>query len=249
MIRRLSSRLYKVLGLQGVVVILTVLMVILGDLVGGIFLEQRLRHQFELNSASTLHRAAIVTEEFLSTQYEQPTAPDVDEIADRVSTLIGTRITIMSDDGTVLGDSSLDGEALRSVENHRDRPEVRGALASGESSSSRYSATIEMDMLYLARSYSLDTVPPTRMVVRVARPLSELDDQILTLRYILLLAGLMTLIPVGIAGTLFSTMLSRKVRRILSSAPDPSTLLGGGLPAAAPGWNSRLGSSPPRLFV
>lgn len=60
----------------------------------------------------------------------------------------GTRITLISQDGTVLFDTSAD--ALK-LENHADRPEVAAAQANGEGTSSRYSTTQLMKNFYYAR--------------------------------------------------------------------------------------------------
>jgi two-component system phosphate regulon sensor histidine kinase PhoR len=208
------------------VVGITFALVVLGDIIGGVFLEQRLRHQFETEATGELHRVALITEDILSARLTAPTREHVDELADHISPLIGPRVTIMNSNGDVLGDSSLDGEELRTIDNHANRPEVRGALATGEASSTRYSATIERDMLYLARSYAPQSAPSSRMVIRVARPLSELDEQILTLRYVLLFAGLLTLIPLGIAGTLASAIFSRRFSDILATAALRASPLG-----------------------
>ena len=59
-------------------------------------------------------------------------------------------MTIIAPDGTVIADSALSGEALRAVENHRNRPEVQGALVSGAGSSVRHSTTVGDDLLYAA---------------------------------------------------------------------------------------------------
>jgi two-component system phosphate regulon sensor histidine kinase PhoR len=52
---------------------------------------------------------------------------DLDDEADRLAQLIGARVTLIAADGTVLGDSDLDGQALSDVENHAQRPEVQKA--------------------------------------------------------------------------------------------------------------------------
>src|SRR4029078_8181806 len=52
---------------------------------------------------------------------------DIDDEADRLSQLMGTRVTLIGADGRVLGDSDLEGQALADVENHLQRPEVQEA--------------------------------------------------------------------------------------------------------------------------
>lgn len=65
------------------------------------------------------------------------------------------RLTWIAPDGAVLYDAAGDAERM---ENHADRPEVREALAKGESSGVRYSSTLTQQTLYCARLLSDGTV-------------------------------------------------------------------------------------------
>ena len=72
-------------------------------------------------------------------------------------------------------------------------------------------------MLYLARSFSLpheDTI----IVLRVSRPLSEIDDEVRDLRFALLYAGMMSLLVAAFAGGLLSFLANRRLQPILSAA-------------------------------
>ncbi|MEL7609369.1 MAG: ATP-binding protein [Bacillota bacterium] len=60
---------------------------------------------------------------------------------------VGTRMTLIATDGTVLYDSAADAGTM---ENHLDRPEVQAALRSGSGESSRYSDTLNEKILYHA---------------------------------------------------------------------------------------------------
>ncbi|NLT63720.1 MAG: hypothetical protein GXY01_04550 [Clostridiales bacterium] len=73
---------------------------------------------------------------------------DADEQASAFSAAIGDiRITIVSSDGTVLGDSQADH---RTMENHLDRSEIIQASASGQGTSVRNSETIGKKLVYSA---------------------------------------------------------------------------------------------------
>ena len=78
----------------------------------------------------------------------------------------GARVTLIAANGTVLADSEHDPATM---ENHASRPEVRDALTRGRGSSIRHSATLGLDMLYVAVAERRAGVA-TR-VVRVALPL------------------------------------------------------------------------------
>jgi hypothetical protein len=57
---------------------------------------------------------------------------ELDEEADRMGRLAGIRVTLVADDGRVLGDSSEDGAALAAMENHRGAPgDSGGARTTG----------------------------------------------------------------------------------------------------------------------
>ena len=82
--------------------------------------------------------------------FEGRPSDELDALIDAAARDVHARVTIIAPDGRVLADSSLSGEALRAVENHRDRPEVQEAMASGSGSSVRHSATVGDDLLYAA---------------------------------------------------------------------------------------------------
>lgn len=74
----------------------------------------------------------------------------VDDLVDRAGHSTETRITVVSLDGTVLGDTTASGEGLRAIENHGGRPEVRDALALGEGADERLSSTAHERQMYVA---------------------------------------------------------------------------------------------------
>lgn len=114
--------------------------------------------------------------------------------------LIDRRVTIIAADGTVVGESH-DDPAL--MENHLDRPEVIGAMQTGQGSSTRFSHTVGYQMMYTA-------VPVTaggELVgfVRMALPLRQVQANVAhlqrTLIGVTLVAGVLAvLIAMVIAG-------------------------------------------------
>ncbi len=71
--------------------------------------------------------------------------PDYLERLDNVE--VNTRVTRIGADGTVLYDS---GRDEKSLENHKDREEIKQALASGEGEITRMSDTRDREMYYYA---------------------------------------------------------------------------------------------------
>ena len=66
----------------------------------------------------------------------------LDTEADWIGALIAARVTLIAEDGVVLGDSAEPFEALAAMENHAARPEVVAARESGLGMSRRASTTL-----------------------------------------------------------------------------------------------------------
>jgi two-component system, OmpR family, phosphate regulon sensor histidine kinase PhoR len=133
----------------------------------------------------------------------------LDNLCRQLAGDLGSRITVIARDGTVLGDSS---EASAKMENHAGRPEVAEALRSGSGTAIRYSTTVGYEMLYRAfyQRGSRDG-----RIVRVAMRLENVESVMGGLRRSLL-TGLALASAAGlILAWLFSRYLSRRFRRLL----------------------------------
>src|SRR3954451_10944211 len=142
---------------------------------------------------------------------------ELDGEADSLGRLIAARITFIAADGTVVGDSELNPEELRTLENHAGRPEVRQAVATGLGIARRHSTTINTDMLYVAVPVQSPAAPGLA-VVRLALPLTEVREQLLAVRRYALVA-----MGVGFLGALAlswgaSVLVSRRVLAIAAAA-------------------------------
>ena len=138
---------------------------------------------------------------------------NLDTIAKSIGNEIGTRITLIAIDGTVLGDTDQDPATM---ENHATRPEVIAALASGVGQATRYSATLHENMMYVA-------VPVTDQgkvlgIARVALPLtaveSSVNSTVMTIAGAVAIAALLVII----ATALLARMITRPVRQITRAA-------------------------------
>jgi two-component system phosphate regulon sensor histidine kinase PhoR len=102
-----------------------------------------------------------------------------------------TRVTLIGADGRVLGDSEVAVEDLARVENHAERPEVRGALAGRLGRDLRASATIQTPLLYVA----LPVHDGGRIVgvLRLALPVSMVSASWAAVHRVMLGGGLVAL--------------------------------------------------------
>ena len=131
-------------------------------------------------------QANLVREFLLETLPDTLSYEVVDGFIDRLGADSTARLTFIGRDGIVWGDTERDGQHLRDMDNHRNRPEVQGALAEGIGTIDRYSDTVMTTLRYLALPVVRDG--ETIGICRVALPMIAIDTAIAQLRWLLLLA-------------------------------------------------------------
>ena len=131
----------------------------------------------------------------------------------------GVRITLIDASGRVRADTDVPEAELAGVENHAGRPEVAAALRGGVGSATRRSATIGSDLLYLA-------IPggPEQGVVRVALPLTEVNQVVRGAQSTVLVAALLAVL----LGSLLAWAAGRSVARPLTEAADAARAIAAG---------------------
>ncbi len=95
-----------------------------------------------------------------------------------------SRITVVANDGKVLGDSNYD---FRKMVNHRNRPEIKQAFNGREGFSSRYSETLKENLIYVA--YPITIEEKIVGVIRVAKIQTQLNN-LLTRIKLLIVGGI-----------------------------------------------------------
>jgi len=155
--------------------------------------------------ASRAKLAARIIEETGQLGGKHPPETDLDPLVDELGALAGARITLVTREGVVLGDSEEDPAAMV---NHAERPEIKTALGGQIGSALRWSATLGKEMLYVA-------LPPDPAlggaVVRAATPSVTIGAAMKGFSS-RLLAGA---IAIGALGAALALVLSRRVIRPL----------------------------------
>ncbi len=191
------------------------------SVLGGVYLQNQLRNTYESRLKMQLLEKANITLEALrelkSEKAHVQTYPlsseSVDRWVDRFGKAAASRITVIGSDGVLIADTDLDGPALLKAGNHANRPEVLEAVAKGIGSSSRFSTTVNHNMLYVAVRGG-----PAGSVVRVSMPTKEVEEAIGRLHMILLAAaGLGLLIASAVAG-LASHFAAETLRNLVERA-------------------------------
>ena len=130
------------------------------------------------------------------------------QIADEQARVAGARCTVIDKSGHVLADSEADASTM---ENHAQRPEFMAALKGNIGSSSRLSRTIGNPYLYVA-------VPVPGGAVRMAYPLSAIQQAKRQIRRILLEASALAFAIALLIAGFTARSISRRLRNIVSFA-------------------------------
>ncbi len=189
---RLFSRLYA-----GYVVIIVLTTLIVGVLVS---------RQVTQNSTREIHQSLAVRSELLSEIAREALLKRAGSLQQTVIELgrkTGSRLTIISTDGVVIADSR---ESPSNMDNHRQRPEIVEADRMGSAITSRYSETLQQQMIYRA----VTVVDQGRNIgfVRVSLPLTFIDEKLLQLRLIVLFGASIAAIAALLLGFYFARRFS-----------------------------------------
>ncbi len=90
----------------------------------------------------------------------------------QIGRTLALRVTLIDLDGRVLSDSSVPQERLSSVENHRQRAEVKDALEMGYGENIRFSDTVQEYSLYMAIPAGL---PQPCAILRFSKPIYDIQ--------------------------------------------------------------------------
>jgi two-component system phosphate regulon sensor histidine kinase PhoR len=176
----------------------------------GIFLDVSIRSLYLDRLEAQLESQASVVGRSLSTELTtNPTIAAVDPLVKAFSGDINARITIISPDGTVLGDSDADPATMN---NHLNRPEIAEAIADGEGSIQRKSGTVDAEFLYVA----VQVPGAPQYIVETALPVSQVDDAMSDVRR-RIAAGTVIAVLMSIVAGLW---ISRRITGSLNAVRD-----------------------------
>ena len=182
--------------------------------VAGVLFATTMRRQIDAKIETTLVAEAGMAAELLGRGVPLTSVAELDAEADRLGALIGARVTFIASEGRVVGDSAETLEGVAAMENHAQRPEILDAGARGRGRSQRYSATLKIDMLYVA----VPVRHPAIAFVRVALPLTDIRNQLKPILTATLTALGIALLGGAAMAWLFSSRIGRRVRVIAGIA-------------------------------
>jgi len=122
-----------------------------------------------------------------------------DSLADKLGNASDSRVTLILNNGVVVGDSDVELQSIVNLDNHANRDEIKEALAFGKGWSSRYSETIGRQLLYFAITDNNEIEPN---IIRIAVPYTYLDQVFASLNLSIFLIGIVAFVVCFIASTL-----------------------------------------------
>ncbi len=207
------------LGVRGKLIIISVCVIAVALLISDLVLTSSLDKTMTAQTRSDLMIRTEMAERE-ATRLAEATPSSTRDTWQPLATELGqrakARVTIITLDGVVLGDSSLDSKEVLLIENHNERPEVMEALTQGRGASVRHSSTIGQRMMYVATPFHRQGL--VAGVVRMALPLSQIDQAIVNLRMLLFGASILALILAGLVSTLATRRISRTLRQLAETA-------------------------------
>jgi two-component system phosphate regulon sensor histidine kinase PhoR len=179
----------------------------------GFYLSNIVRQTYLNDLESKLGTEAHMIGDVITPDLESVGAsPNLDPQAKHWAAILNARVTIIAPDGTVWGESHEDRALMT---NHSDRPEVIKALANGEGSSTRFSQTLGLSMMYTA----VTVVNNNKILalVRVALPLQQISANVANLQRILIAVTLLVTVLAILLAVFIAGRITRPVRELTTS--------------------------------
>ncbi|MFP3869422.1 MAG: ATP-binding protein [Syntrophobacteria bacterium] len=155
----------------------------------------------------------------LGQEAEVENAMGLQKWGQRLGEQLGVRITYVAEGGEVVADSRVPFSEIPRLDSHATRPEIIQAFNEDLGTSIRYSATLQKDLLYLARRTGSRGGIPSG-IIRVAVPFSRVKDRLdeLTRNFVLIVA--LTFIATVFLSYALVRQLETPLRSMIRAAED-----------------------------
>jgi two-component system phosphate regulon sensor histidine kinase PhoR len=177
------------------------------------YASRSLRDFFLKQTASDLQARAHLFEKQILKYLDPLDKKGIDPLCKEVGKRASTRFTVILPSGKVVGDSEEDPARM---DTHIDRPEFIQALHSSLGVSTRYSRTLEKNMMYVG-------IPVRRngrilAVVRASIPVTAIDSVIRNIQNKIALGGLIIAVFAAILSLVLSRRITRPIEQIKMTA-------------------------------
>ena len=203
---RRKKLLWKIYPLYLVIILSSIIIV-------GIYASSTLKKFYLRKTAEDLAvRAHLIARE-VSATFDKENQQSLDALCKTVGRETATRITLIHRSGEVWGDSD---EDPRKMENHAGRPEVKAAFLGNRGVSTRYSDTLQQEMMYVALPLEKDG--EIVGVVRTSIPVSEIDATLGSIYWKIALAGLCLIVLAAVASLYVVRRISQPIEEMKRGA-------------------------------
>ncbi|ABM02679.1 PAS/PAC sensor signal transduction histidine kinase [Psychromonas ingrahamii 37] len=172
------------------------------------------------NTLQEIHHSLLIRAQFLAELSKSvfPTPPQASLAAlNQKIVALGkktqSRLTLITENGRVLADSQ---KAPQSMDNHANRPEIIAARQQHIVPTTRFSDTLQKNMIYLALPIIIEQ--KVQGFVRVSLPITIIDNKLSQLRFALALSAFISALVALILGYYFVERFSAPLRKITAVA-------------------------------
>ncbi|HSC57140.1 MAG TPA: ATP-binding protein [Nitrospira sp.] len=216
------------LSIRWKVTLATLFALACGFVIAGVLAARSLEEQELAQSGQALEVStnliAFDLRPLLTTSPSLPATPQLQIIVRELSRRALARVTLVDSTGQVLADSAVQDRDLAGIENHRTRPEIEQAVATGSGTDIRASHTTGDRTLYRAVRLNEPGTTSSPLYLRLGLPMTALEQELTKLKRNLSLAfGSAFLIAVGL-----SVWLARGLTKPLSDMATAARQLAAG---------------------
>jgi two-component system phosphate regulon sensor histidine kinase PhoR len=196
---------------------------LLALLLPSLYYRQTLSKDIESDTRSHAIRQLKIAYWLVSQEQPFSDRASLQQWCESVGEHLGIRITFVAASGTVVADSQVPFYRVPQMDNHANRPEIIQAYKQEVGTSSRYSTTLEKDLIYAARRINRRG-PIPEGVIRVAVPYSEVKSKLdrLSKNFIL------TIVLAFVATIVLSYLLVRQLEAPMRSMIRAAEAIGSG---------------------
>lgn len=211
------------MGIRSRIFFLVIISLTIGIITSYIIAERDLTKTFEAQIINQLKSQASLMVEFVDKLDEIESQSEALKIANTLGKAANARVSLILNNGVVIGDSYVEDDKIALLDNHGSREEVIEALESGSGWSSRYSNSVNQQQLYFAIT---DNNVEKPNIIRVAVPYTFLDQAIQSLDLSIILVAVVALLVATIASGVAANYTYISIEGLAQAA---SRLAGGSL--------------------
>lgn len=174
-----------------------------------LFSFQTLREQYVESSVTHLKNINYSLHQQIVEYFQFNTLDKLDNKIKSIGSVINTRITVVDSNGKVIADSQNNPETM---ENHKERPEIREALSNKFGRASRFSKTVNDEMLYVA--LPINDGGKNYGAIRTSMYLSEINRTTQQMTWVILQSALIAIGLAIIAVVFFSRSISKPINML-----------------------------------